>query len=138
MKAVMPLWTDQPPGNGAFSLLEVFAVLSTLYTFNPPAYAANTELKLLTKSGTKKFKAALKTGKRGQWTAARQAARQGHSKIHIKLLRWMVCCGNVITAQPAVCIDGYRQNYRRSRRPGLACVCHAMALTAPSPLSTQA
>ena len=65
MKAVTPLWTDQPPGNGALGLLGVLAVLFTLYPFNTPAYAANTELKLLAKPDTKKFKAAFKTGKRG-------------------------------------------------------------------------
>ena len=65
MKAIMPPRTDQPLENRALSLLWGGAVLFILYAFNTPAFAANTDLKPLTKSDTKKFKSAFKTAKRG-------------------------------------------------------------------------
>jgi soluble lytic murein transglycosylase len=106
----MPPRTDQPPENRALSLLGEGAVLFTLYVFYTPAFAADTDLKLLTKSDTKKFKSAFKSAKRSQWTAAHQTARQGRSKLPRKMLRWMDMTQRGTTASFSEITRFIRQN----------------------------
>ena len=89
MTAIFRPWIDQPPRNRVFRLRGMGAVLFVLYAFSTSAFAADTDLMLLTKSDIKKYQTAFKAAKRGQWTLAHQAAQPGHARLPKKLLHWL-------------------------------------------------
>ncbi len=89
MTANILAWTDQPPRIRGAVRIVLVATLLAMSSFCPQAVAAVTDLKLLSKSDTHKYRTAFKAAKRGQWSAAYQRARKGRSKLPRKLLRWL-------------------------------------------------
>ncbi|NKB20866.1 MAG: transglycosylase SLT domain-containing protein [Alphaproteobacteria bacterium] len=110
MTAMLPPWTDQLPRNGARAVLRSFAILVALCAFNAPSFAADTDLKLLTKSDTKRYKSAFKAAKQGQWTTAYRTAKHGRAKLPRKLLRWMDMTQRGTTASFGEITNFIRQN----------------------------
>jgi len=110
MTAIFRPWTDQPHRNRVFGLRGMGAVLFVLYAFSTSAFAADTDLMLLTKSDIKKYQTAFKAAKRGQWTLAHQAAQPGHARLPKKLLHWLDMTQRGTTASFAEITSFIRQN----------------------------
>ena len=78
MTATLRPWTAQSSRSRVYSLRGMEAVLFVLYALSTPAFAANTDLTLLTKSDIKKYQSAFKAAKTG---LAHQAAKRGHANL---------------------------------------------------------